>query len=190
MPRAASIAVAAVLLLGVGSASVRAHDLEETTVAVVLRADGAALVEVTADLDALLLGAGSGHDAAELVARIAALPEAEREASVDRLRALFQRRVRLRFDGQPVPFDVSFPDRRAGAVSSGGEEAPSWLGLRVRLSARAPGDWRRFSFWASRAFQAVRLTVVELASGRTAVHELEVGEESPAFERGSGGADG
>jgi hypothetical protein len=120
-----------------------------------------------------------------LAARVAAMREEELEDGLERLRGLFQRRIRVRFDGEAVPFGVSFPDRQLAMSSeSSGAEAPSSiLGLRVRLAGRAPEDWSELTFWASRAFQQVRWTVVQLESGRSDGKDLEVGEESPPFRR-------
>jgi hypothetical protein len=151
-------------------------------VAAVLRADGSFLVEISADLDALLLGAGSGHDSAVLAARVAAMGEKELEDGLERLRGLFQRRIRVRFDGEATPFGVSFPDRQP-AMTSESEPPSSVLGLRARLAGRAPENWSELTFWASRAFQQVRWTVVQLESGRSDAKDLEVGEESPPFRR-------
>lgn len=162
--------------------SLPAHDLEATTVAAVLRADGSFVVEITADLDALLLAAGAVHDSVALSTAVAALPAPELAARLEKLQGLFQRRLRVRFDGEPAPFTVSFPDRRTDAAA-GAAAASSYLGLRARLSGRSPHDWRELTFWASRAFQQVDLTVVDAATGRSVRHQLEVGEESPPFER-------
>jgi hypothetical protein len=160
-----------------------AHDLGKTSAALLLREEGAFVVDLTADLDALLVGAGPGHDSAELASAIAAWPEAERAERIERLEELFERRIRIRFDGQAAAFGVSFPDRRPDAVVREGESPAPWLGQRVRLAGRVPEAWREVTFWGSRAFQAVRLTVVESGTGRQTSHELEAGEESPPFSR-------
>jgi hypothetical protein len=186
--RATLVAFVAALVAALAAAPATAHDLEGTTAVVMLRPDGSFWVEIEADLDALLLGAGPGHDSSALVERIATLPEAEIEERLSRLRSLFQRRVRLRFDGEPAPFEVSFPDRRHAPSADEGEPPAPYLGLRARLGGRAPADWRAVTFFASRAFQQVRLTVADVASGRTARHDLEAGEESPPFARDPAGS--
>lgn len=160
-----------------------AHDLGRTSAALLLRAEGAFVVDITADLDAMLVGAGPGHDSAELASAIASWPEPERAERLERLRQLFERRMRIRFDGQPVAFEVSFPDRRPEPGVREGEAPAPWLGQRARLAGRVPAEWRAATFWASRAFQEVRLTILDTGSGRQATHELEAGEESPPFAR-------
>src|SRR6266536_1578371 len=46
-----------------------------------------------------------------LVAAIRSRSPAERDILLDRLRELLSRRVRVRFDGTPAPFEVGFPER-------------------------------------------------------------------------------
>ena len=96
-----------------------AHPLEFTETTLLIQADGSFQVDMVADLDALALGVPQNADDAELVAAIEQLSPADRAALLDRLTRYFRRRVRVRFDGQPAPFEVSFPDYGAPRVSEG-----------------------------------------------------------------------
>ena len=100
-------AIATLVLLATAVAA--AHPLTFTDTTVVLRADGTFQADLIVDLDALALGAPQSADDAELVAALTALTPDEFAEQLDGVRRLFQRRVRFRFDGTPVPFDVTFP---------------------------------------------------------------------------------
>ncbi|HVS65186.1 MAG TPA: HupE/UreJ family protein [Thermoanaerobaculia bacterium] len=176
--RRALEALAVCWLLGAGE--LRAHDFTVTQTLAVLRDDGTFQVEMTVDLDALLLGVGSGHDPAELAARVAALSPDELEVRTGRLRSLFERRIRVYFDGEPTRFVVTFPDREEGTLDPAWGEAS--LGIRARLTGRIPGDAERFSFRASRSFPLVDLRVVLPSSGVVERAPLPAGEESPGYD--------
>ena len=127
--------------------------------------------DLRCDLDALALGADPTTETAILVEQLVAESQAALEARLQRLRTLFERRVRVRFDGEPQPFTVSFPN-------SGEED--TFLGLTARLTGTVPARAEGFTFFASRAFPPVRL-ILEGPEG-TIVHTLERGGESPAIE--------
>ena len=169
-------ALAALVLAG--AAPVAAHDFAFTDVTLRLRGDGSFLVEVTADLDALALGEDASADSAELFARIASLPPADQEALVARLADVLRRRLRVRFDESPVPFEVALPER---GLRSPDATVPSALGLVARLEGRVPDGARAVSFFASRAFPPVRLTVVGRDGTARPVQVLARGDTSRAI---------
>ena len=88
------------------------------------------------DLDALALGAPQDADDAELVAALFALSSDAFDKRVERLRDLFRRRVRVRFDNEPAPFQVSFIDH--GTPRATEAVIPTVLGLTVQLSGVVP----------------------------------------------------
>jgi len=172
-------AVAAVggLLWAQASYPAVAHTLGFTDTTVSLRPDGTFVVDVGYDLDALALGVEPVANSGALAAEIRALPAAERDALVERLADVLTRRIRVRFDGQPVPFTVSLPMR--GHPAAPGEPA-SALGLVARLEGRVPAGAKTVSFFASRAFPPVRLTVIGTDGQPRPTEVLERGGESPA----------
>jgi hypothetical protein len=179
------IAVLAAALGGLAAPSAFAHSFPFTDVTLSLRPDGAFVVDVACDLDALALGVDASADSAALAAEIEAMPVADREALVNRLAELMKRRLRLRFDGEPAPFVVSLPER---GRPRGPAEPPSALGLLARLEGRAPAGAQDVSFFASRAFPPVRLTVIGTDGRRGRIEIVERGGESrPQPLRGSGG---
>src|SRR5262245_61871063 len=99
------------LVLLLGAVELRAHSFGFTEVRLVLRDDGRFEADVTCDLDALALGVEQSADSAALAAEIEGLPAPERDALVARLTELLTRRLRVRFDGAAVPFQISFPER-------------------------------------------------------------------------------
>jgi hypothetical protein len=111
----------------------RGHVFEFTDTRVVLTGDGRFVAEMVADLDALALGVDPALDPGEVAAAIRALSPAEREATEARLRRFFEIRVRVRFDGQPAPFALSFPGAGEPAGGAGADE------LRWQGSPRGPG---------------------------------------------------
>ncbi len=172
MPR---VYVRVLVLLASGTAaSAAAHDFAFTDVRLVVEAQGVFRVDLACDLDALALGVDSSADSAALAAEIEALPAADRERLVRGLVELLQRRVRVRFDGVQAPFEVSLPE--AGRPEPPGA-LPSALGLLARLSGRVPAGARDVSFFASRAFPPVRLTVMS-ERGAEATELLMRGAES------------
>ncbi len=174
------LAASFVLLLAAPPAV--AHDLQFTDVRLELREDGTFRADVACDLDALALGVDSSADSAELAATIEAMPEADREELVARLADLLKRRLRVRFDGEPAPFEVSLPER--GSPPPAGR-LPSALGLLARLEGPVPASAREVSFFASRGFPPVRLAIAR-GGARLHVQVLQRGEEStPAPVRGA-----
>ena len=167
-----------VVLVGVPAAS-RAHPLTFTETTIVLRPDGSFQTDLICDLDALALGAPQNADDAALVAALGALAPVELEARLDRLRQLFQRRVRVRFDGEPVPFEVSFPDQGTPVATE--SSIPTMLGLTARLTGIVPDGAREMEFFASRAFSDVHLTVRDETRGLTTRSVLERGARSDPY---------
>ncbi len=163
-----------------------AHDFAFTDTVAILKADGTYQIDLTVDLDALALGEPASADNALLAARIRALGEAQRDELAASLRELLARRVRVRFDGMAVPPIVSFPE--LGTPLADQAPIPSVFGVTARLAGRIPDSARSFTFWASRGFVAVRLTIVDIRAGRMSRQVLGVAEESAAFGFSAGGA--
>jgi len=163
-------------LLAAGTAA-SAHNLAFTDVRLELRMDGTFTADVSCDLDALALGAPSEKDdAAALAAEIEALSPAAREELVAGLERLLKRRLRVRYDGAPAPFEVALPER--GRPTPPGA-LPSALGLVARLSGRVPAGAREVSFFASLAFPPVRIAVVrEGQAGAPPIELVARGGES------------
>jgi hypothetical protein len=163
----------------------RAHNF--TLTEVIARIDSNAggqrsfTIDVTTDLDALALGVDPGLDSVELAGRLAAAPPAEQRERGETLRAYFERRVRVRFDGEPAPFAVEFPEAVGVGSGMAGAQLPTtgFFGVTARLTGSVPPGARNFTFFASRAFPPVRL-VFEAPQGAQ-VYLVEHGGESPAL---------
>jgi hypothetical protein len=139
---------------------------------------GAFTVDVVCDLDALALGVPSTADSGALAAEIAAMPEFEREELARKLADFLARRLRVRFDGVPAPFEVSFPDRGQPAAA---DAPPTAFGLVARLSGRVPEGAREVTFFASRVFPLVRLAWRSGPAGAPVEEVLVPGAESHPF---------
>ena len=153
-----------------------AHPLTFTATELILRADGTFRVDMVCDLDALALGVTQDADDAGLVTTLLSFTPAEFEARVRRLRRLFQRRVRVRFDGAPSPFDVEFPDY--GTVKATAAEIPTVLGLTARLTGKIPVGATNVAFFASRSFSDIHLSVIDRQRGLIGQAILERGSRS------------
>ena len=153
-----------------------AHPLTFTATTLTLRADGTFEADLVYDLDALALAAPIDTDDAELVAALESLAPDDFETRVARLRRLFERRVRIRFDGEPVPFAVSFPDH--GTLRATAAEISTVLGLTARLAGAIPEGAATVGFFASRAFGEVHLTIVDAARAIEVRSVLEAGARS------------
>ena len=153
-----------------------AHPLAFTEVNLTLRDGGAFEANLIYDLDALALGVPVDTDDAELTAALERLPPDEFATLVARLRRLFERRVRVRFDGRPAPFEVSFPDY--GTPRATDAEIPTVLGLTARLTGAIPAGASTVGFFASRAFGEVHLTIISAGRGVEVRSVLEPGARS------------
>ena len=175
----ARLAVLLVLVLVGLPAPTLTHPLTFTDTTVVLRPDGTFQADLVVDLDALALGAPPGADDAALVAELQSLSPAELAERLDRLRTLFQRRVRLRFDGEPAPFEVSFPEQGTPAATDA--VIPTMLGLTARLTGMVPAGASDMEFFASRMFSDVHLTVRDEIRDLTTRSVLERGARSDPY---------
>ena len=177
-PRLALVpaALLAGALLLTGATGALAHPLTFTGVTLTLHADGAFEADLIYDLDALALGVPLDTDDAELVAALESLSPEELETRIARLRRLLERRVRVRFDGEPAPFDVSFPDH--GTARATEADIPTVLGLTARLGGTIPEGAATVGFFASRALGEVHLTVVDAARDVEVRSVLEAGARS------------
>ncbi len=164
-----------ILLVPALAGSAAAHDFAFTEVRLTLRRDGRFQADVKCDLDALALGVDSSADSAKLAAHIEGLATAEREVLVADLVQLLKRRVRVRFDATPAPFEVTLPDRGQPAPSG---SLPSALGLVARISGAVPPGARTVEFFASRGFPPVRLAVENQMTGASVTEVLEQGGTS------------
>jgi hypothetical protein len=170
--------VLATLVLAPGARPALAHSFPFTDVTLALRADGTFAVDVVADLDALALGVDASADSAALAAQIRSMPAAERGRLVAGLGDMLQRRLRVRFDGTPAPFAVSLPERDRPPAPG---VPPSALGLVARLEGRVPPGAKTVTFFASRAFPPVRLTVIGDDGQARRVEVVERGGTSRAL---------
>ncbi len=172
------VVVTGVLLASPLAAS--AHPLTFTETTLTLGADQVFTIDLVVDLDALALGAPQEADDASLVATLGSLPPVELERRIDRLRQLFSRRVRLRFDGEPAAFEVRFPDY--GTARADDAEIPTMLGLTARLTGAIPAAATSVEFFASRSFAVVHLTIVDASRDVVVRSVLERGARSDPFE--------
>ena len=172
--------LAGLLLSSTAVPSAEAHPLTFTDTTLTLNADGTFQVDLLYDLDALALGASIDTDDAALVAALAQLSPGDFNARVDRLRRLFERRVRVRFAGEPAVFDVAFPDY--GTSNATDAEIPTLLGLTARLTGSVPDAATSVEFFASRAFADVHLTIIDAARDAEVRMVLERGARSDPYE--------
>ena len=155
---------------------VAAHDFSvvDTRLSIGPEAEGARrgfTAELIVDLDALLLGAGPGHDPDRLLEAIDSLEPEERRSREERLRQLFLRRARVLADGEPVDFEVRFPGEAASSWAQSFEaKEVSRLGVVAELSGDLPPEAETVGIRLSRAFGSARLRVV--AGDREAPEQL------------------
>ncbi len=169
------LALLVILALGGVTTPAAAHNFAFTDVTLEIGGDGSYTVDVTCDLDALALGVPSTADSAALAAEIEGMEPAARDELVERLVVLLKRRLRVRFDGDPDAFGVSLPAR--GQPPPEGLP-PTALGLVARLSGRVPSDSGKVTFFASRAFPPVRLSVTRAGEAAGDIEVLAPGAES------------
>lgn len=165
-----------VLLAAIGPVAL-AHDFTITATTARILPDRTYQIDMTCDLDALALGAPAGADSAKLAEILRAMKKSEFDTATQRLGELFQKRVRIRFGGAMASPAIAFPEYRS--EPSEHSEVTTVLGVTARLTGPIPEDASEFTFWASRAFQAVHLTVIYDEDSEPLRHILGVAEESP-----------
>jgi len=171
--------IAAIIAFICVTVTIRAHPLTFTNTLLSIKANSSFQVHLLYDLDALALGAPLDTNDANLVTALTNLSQDEFNERIDRLRRLFKRRVRIRFDDKPQDFDVSFPDY--GTSRTREAEIPTVLGLTAQLSGTIPPEATTVEFFASRAFGEVHLTIVDAVRNVELRSILEPGERSEKF---------
>ncbi|MCZ2401438.1 MAG: HupE/UreJ family protein [Phycisphaerae bacterium] len=156
-----------------------AHDFTFTETLIVIKHDGTFVVDMTCDLDELLLGLPPGQESAAVAAQVRALPPDELEAAIERLAEFFRRRVRVIFDGTPAELSISFPEH--GTPLAENAALPTVLGTTARLSGRVPPGARVLVFRASAAFPPVALTIFKHDHERSRREILGKGVESAEY---------
>jgi len=161
-----------------------AHTFERT--ATTLRVDAARNFEATLrlDLDALALGVDPSIDPEQAAKTLLAMNDADFQAVEEGLRRVLSRRLRVRVDGKPVDFEISFPHFRPRPERLGVEV----FGLEVRLAGGVPAEGKEIHFFASRAFPAIELTFADEGTGRNEFHICLPGEECPRIKLTAGEA--
>ena len=132
-----------------------AHDFQFTDTDLILK-DETFQLTMICDLDALALGAPLDEDAEILVTALRKMTPEEMRDAEERLNRLFERRVRMRFDGEAIPFEIAFPQYGKVEVVN---ELPTVFGVEAVLTGSVPKDSKELEFFASRAFPDIRLTI-------------------------------
>ncbi len=180
--------IASIALSGLLANRAAAHDFTLCETLAILRSDGTYQIDMTLDLDALALGVDASTDSTLIYQHIQAFPPDEFQRCVVDLQRMLQRRVRIRFDGEPADTTITFPDYATPAAMRRG--FPSVLGTTARFTGLIPLGARRFTFFASRGFPPVHLTILDQTALSGIRHVLERGDESPPYELGDGASAG
>ena len=178
---------ALLLLVSITAPATRAHTFDFADVLLVIKSDGSWLADVQVDVDALALGVSPTSDANENVAALQAMSYAELEAAIQRAEETLQRRVRIRFDDEPQPARVEFPDIENETLLQA--PAPSLLGLTARFSGRVPEGAEEVSFFTSRALGNTHFTLLHQPTGRTDQYPVEPGARTEPFALTAPGGD-
>ena len=157
------------------SSQVWSHQFQATTAKMTL--DGANYrLELVCDLDALALGVPQDTDDARLASTLVAMAPRELAETEAKLRDFLQRRLRIRFGGEPSSFQLSFPE-----IGQTGQDSqpPSFFGTRLVMSGSVPHQAQSFTFFASRSFPPVHLRIIHPGYEEPAPILLEQGQHSP-----------
>ena len=136
---------------------------------------GAFSVELQSDLDALLLGVSPSSSPQQRVAAMERLRGEQIGVELERLRRYLLRRVRVRFDGAAARLEVELPGLRLTPDAEG----ILTVGNSAVFRGVFPLQAKEVSFFASRSFGSVTLTVASATEGRRQI--LEPGERSAPF---------
>lgn len=173
--KSCGVALLAVVLAFASSTPVKGHVFERTRTE--LRIDSNRNFEATLrlDLDALALGIDPSTPPEEAAGFLVAMTDADFEKTEAALRSVLARRLRVRVDGNPMAFDLSFPQRRS-RTESGPVEV---FGLTVKLEGKVPEGGQEIQLFASRSFPAIELSFIDESTGRNEFHICLPGEECP-----------
>jgi hydrogenase/urease accessory protein HupE len=165
-----SCAVFASVAIGVGSATVIAHELGTTRVAILVNDGKTYDVEVITDAAALVekLEGSSGE------LPVADLRPDRLRARLERFGEPFRRRVALRFDGAEARPAITY------AVSPGADAAASPI-VTIHLSGQIPSGATHLTWRYAWTFASYAVTVRSAAAGRPTTEWLEGGQSSSAF---------
>lgn len=172
--------IATVCCLAAVTVGASAHEFTVTRTVVVLKADHTFLIDLTIDVDALALGVSSATPESEIVPVIRALPPAEQEKLRQRAVETLRKRVRVYFDDEKHPCDITFPP-----VMNPDPEIPTVFGTTARLAGTIPADATAFSMRASRALSDLELTIFEETTGNSVKYLVGTGGRSPPFTLGA-----
>jgi hypothetical protein len=177
--------VCAFLFCLLAGAKAEAHTFARTTTT--LHVDRARNFEATLklDLDALALGIEPATDPEVAARQLDAMTAVDLKKTEDGLRTLLARRLRVRADGRPLEFQISFPQFQPTKART----AVEVFGLEARLSGRVPDQAREIAFFASRAFPAIELSFADEGTGRKEFHICLPGEECPRIKLTAGPAE-
>jgi hypothetical protein len=177
----ASVGLGLLLSTLVSAVSV-AHTFERTLTRLHIDASGGFEATMRLDLDALALGVDPAIDPGEAARTLLAMSDADFRAAEEGVRRVLERRLRVRVDGKPLEFTISFPQFRPRPERLGIEV----FGLEARLQGRVPPAGKEIHFSASRAFPAVELTFEDERTGRKEFHICLPGEECPRIKLTAG----
>lgn len=167
------------LLSIVAAPTSQAHDFAFLDTVVVFQEDGSYRIDVTADLDALALGVSPSTDSQEVADALYAMDPATFAAAVERAQETMLRRIRIRFDDSPVQASLEFPDADSARLKE--METPSRVGVIARFTGEVPQGAAEFSFFASRSFGPVYLTILNEATGGGLQYPMEPGARSDPY---------
>lgn len=165
-----------------GATVASAHDFSITETLVLFKSDGSYQVDLHMKLDALALGVGSEVDLTQLHAALEAMSPEELETLRSKLLELLDRRVRLRFDEQPVGPEVSLPE--LGSQRLKGLGMPKSFGTTARFTGHVPADSGSFSLQLSSAFPPALVTVLDQTTATSLRVQLQAGERLSAVPLG------
>jgi hydrogenase/urease accessory protein HupE len=160
-------AVVASAVIDVGSATLIAHELGTTRVAILLNDGRTYDVNVITDAAALLekLEASSGESP------LAGLPPDRLRARIEQFGEQFRRRVALRFDGAEARPAITY------AVSPGGDAAASPIAT-IHLSGQVPPGATHLTWRYAWTFASYAVTVRRGAADNPTTEWLEAGQSS------------
>lgn len=166
-----------VLLVLLTSSSALAHTFARTVTR--LHVDESRGFEATLrlDLDALALGADPTIEPEVAARTLLDMSDADFAATKEGLERMLSRRLRVRADGKPMPYRISFPGLSPRPERIGTEV----FGLEARLEGRLPDGAQEIEFFASRAFPTVELSFEDAGTGRKEFHMCLPGAECPAI---------
>ena len=159
----------------------RSHPFEITEIDVSFLQDGRFKADITFHVDAMLAEVPIGDLTDEQYVKLRTISPKEFERRLELVRQFFIVMTDIRFDGERVVPDVSFPNMEVHVGGNDGANEVVLQGHLVRMSGQVPSGVGEFVFKPAPVFNLVALRIQESFRGETYEQLLDPTDSSQPY---------